>query len=105
MTHLLMGLFGAAPRQRARASRQWRPKLELLEDRAAPSAGVASLSHVGVALNPQPLPPGIVIALNPQPLPPGIYAPFCCTGQHFPGATSASVGVHSMNVIEPPDPC
>jgi len=42
----------------------------------AASAGAGTLSHntllkLGrVALNPQPLPPGVAVMINPQPLPP-----------------------------------
>jgi hypothetical protein len=64
----------------ARAAQPCRLGLESLEVRETPS-GMLSIPHAGAELNPQPLPPGIVIALNPQPLPP--CPQVCCNGSHF----------------------
>ena len=62
----------------------------------------ASALFIGrIALNPQPLPPGIVAPdLNPQPLPPGIVASL----QIFTGTLTAPANVRIVG-FEPPDPC
>jgi hypothetical protein len=74
------GFFRSLAPKRAPVAQRCRLGLESLEDRETPS-GMLSIPHAGAELNPQPLPPGIVIALNPQPLPPCVQV--CCTGTHF----------------------
>ncbi|MGA2963563.1 MAG: hypothetical protein ABSD96_17950 [Candidatus Korobacteraceae bacterium] len=65
------------------------------------TAPTSSLFIGRIALNPQPLPPGIVAPdLNPQPLPPGIVASL----QIFTGSMSAPSNLRIVG-FEPPDPC
>jgi len=66
------------------------------------TAPASSLFIGRIALNPQPLPPGIVAPdLNPQPLPPGIVASL----QIFTGSMSAPSNVRIVGLTLPPDPC
>jgi uncharacterized membrane protein YtjA (UPF0391 family) len=65
------------------------------------TAKTSSLFIGRIALNPQPLPPGIVAPdLNPQPLPLGIVASL----QIFTGTLSAPSNLRIVG-FEPPDPC